>query len=34
MKRKHLLFKDVVCKNSISVIKLFDNRTLGPLIIR
>ena len=23
MKRKHLLFKDAVCKNSISLIKLF-----------
>ena len=33
MKTKHLLFMDAVCKNSISVIKLFDNRNLGPLII-
>ena len=32
MKRKHLLFKEAVCKNKISLIKLFDNRNLGPLI--
>ena len=26
MKRKHLLFKEAVCKNRISLIKLFVNR--------
>ena len=26
MKRKHLLFKEAVCKNSITLIKLFINR--------
>ena len=26
MKRKHLLFKEAVCKNRISLIKLFANR--------
>ena len=28
MKRKHLLFKEAVCKNRISLIKLFVNRNL------
>ena len=32
MKRKQLLFKQAVCKNSISLIKLFVNRNLGLLI--
>ena len=31
MKRKHLLFKEAVCKNSISLIKLFDNRKFRSL---
>ena len=32
MKRKHLLFKGAVFNNIISLIKLFDNGNLGPLI--
>ena len=29
MKRKHLLFKEAMCKNRISLIKLFVNRNLS-----
>ena len=32
MKRKHLLFKEAVCKNRISLIKLFVDRSLCLLI--
>ena len=32
MKRKHLLFKEAVCKNRISLIKLFVNQNLCLLI--
>ena len=32
MKRKHLLFKEAVCKNRKSLIKLFVNRNLRLLI--
>ena len=32
IKRKHLLFKEAVCKNRISLIKLFVNRNLCLLI--
>ena len=32
MKRKYLLFKEVVCKNNISLIKLIVNRNLCLLI--
>ena len=28
MKRKHLLFKEAVCKNKISLVKLFINQNL------
>ena len=31
MKRKHLLFKEAVCKNRISLIKLFVNRNLHTI---
>ena len=32
MKRKHLLFKEAVCKNRISLVKLFINQNLCLLI--
>ena len=32
MKRKYLLFKEAVCKNNISLIKLIVNRNLRLLI--
>ena len=32
MKRKHLVFKEAVCKNNISIIKLIVNRNLCLLI--
>ena len=32
IKRKHLLFKEAMCKNRISLIKLFVNRSFFLLI--
>ena len=32
MKRKHLLFKEAVCKSNIANFELFHNRNYGPLL--